>query len=209
MKQYRWPDLSPVIRQHVVVDDQGRYGIGRIDPVYGSDTIWAYPIDVPPIIEQGGARLMTATSWTPQDDGMYTGLWYDYSGVGHVPPGDLRRIKIVSDLGWLLTDYWADKALAGSDQDGHWNYGAGLGKIGGEPPVKGQLGGEMTTTQAEEFAREVGESVKARAIQKAAERGDIAGARKVGRAWLIPYEGFVAFLDSPPKRGRPGKAKHS
>lgn len=206
MNQYRWPDLSPVVRQVVVIDDQGRYGIGRIDPVYGGGGLGAYPIDTPPVIERDGARYITVTAWTPAGDGAYAGLWYDYSGVGHVTGSDLRQIKIVSDLGWLMPDYWADKSLAGSDQDGYWDYGATLGKVGGEPPVKGQLATEMTISQAEAFTAEVGEPLQARTLRKAAARGDIAGARKIGSEWLVSYEPLVHYLDNRPKPG-PRKGK--
>ena len=49
-----------------------------------------------------------------------------------------------------------DEALAASEQMGHWNYGAILGKVGGEPPTKGQKTGEMNIAQAVDYAKEVG-----------------------------------------------------
>lgn len=113
----------------------------------------------------------------------------------------VRRLTIVADMGYLLPDKWADIALAGSDEMGHWNYGATLGKVGGEPPVKGQLANEMTVKQAEDYAHEVGEAVTGRAIRLAAKNGYIPQARKIGRDWLIPYEGFNHYLDNRPKRG--------
>jgi len=209
-KQYRWPDLSPVVRQYVVQDDQGRYGIATQDD--RKDVLFARPIGVTPTISAenvpgaedlpANAILMTATAWTRQDDGAYTGTWYDYDRIGRIPPEDLRRLTIVDDLGIRMPDRWADEALAGSEMSGYWDYGATLGKIGGEPPVKGQSGDEMTVGQAEEYAKEVGEKAAARGIRLAAKNGYIPGSRKVGRDWLIPYEGFNHYLDNRPKPGR-------
>lgn len=194
VKIYRWPDLSPVVRQYLVKDDQGRVGVAYIDPVYHDDgVLFARPADTPATIDAGNAILMTDTAWHKQGD-EYSGSWYDAD--------DRLRITIVQDLGWLMPDRWANVALAGSDQRGHWDYGATLGKIGGEPPVKGQTPQEMTADQAESYAREVGESVTARAIRYAAAHGFIQGARKIGRDWLIPYEGMNNYLDNRPKRGR-------
>lgn len=201
LPQYRWPDLSPVKRRYIVRDDQGRYGIGTVD--HRHDIMWAYPVDTAATVNApanlglpDNAVIMTAVSWHLQTDGMYTGHWYDE------PAGTSRQLVIVSDLGWLLPDHWADIALANSDQMGHWNYGATLGKIGGEPPVAGMAANEMTADQAEEYAREVGETVSARGVRWSARHGHISGARKVGRDWVIPYEGFNQYLDNRPKRGR-------
>jgi hypothetical protein len=205
-KGYTWPDLSKVIRQYVVADDQGRFGIA-IDDGCHDGVLFAHPVDVPALIQGDGAQYMTDTAWHIKPDESYSGLWYDNDlPAGPIPPEKLRRITIVQDLGYLLPEWVADQALAGSDQMGHWNYGAKLGKIGGEPPVKGQLAGEMTVEQAEDFAAEAGEPIKARAIRLAATRGDIPGARKVGRDWLITYEGFLHYLDNRP---RPGPKKGS
>jgi hypothetical protein len=182
-KQYRWPDLSAVIRQAVVRDDQGRYGIAYSDPVYHDNVLFARPIDDPAVIENGNARLMTATAWHGQPDGTFTGIWHDYAGPAHVPPKLLRRLTIVADLGYLMPDEMAEKLLSG---------------LTANQPQKA----EMNVNQAEDYAREVGEPVTARAIRLAADRGYIPGARKVGRDWLIPYEGFNHYLDNRPRRGR-------
>lgn len=202
---YHWPDLSAVRRQYVVKDDQGRYGIACS---CSADTIGAHPIDTQPQISApaglalpANAVVITTTVWHLQPDGTYTGTWYDYSGPSRVPSGKLRRLTIVDDLGYIMPDRWADIALAGSDQRGHWDYGAKLGKVGGEPPVKGQKSQEMTVAQAEDYAHEVGEKVTGRAIRHAAKEGYIPGARKSGRDWLIPYEGMNHYLDNRPKRG--------
>lgn len=205
---YRWPDLSPVIRQYVVRDDQGRFGIAHATD---TDTIWARPIGLPGEMavpaDMGlphNAVIITSTSWRLQTDSTYTGWWYDDDVPTHpatVPPEMIRRLQIVDDLGILIPNKWADIALAGSDELGHWDYGATLGKIGGEPPVKGQAPNEMTANQAEDYAHEVGERVTARAIRLASKNGYIPGARKVGRDWLIPYDGFNHYLDHRPKRG--------
>ena len=112
---------------------------------------------------------------------------------------------ILSDLGYKMPDHWADVALAGSDQAGHWNYGATLGKVGGKPPVEGMTSGEMTVEQAEEYAKEVGEQATARGIRLAARRGYIPGARKIGRDWVITYDGFNHYLDNRPRPGRKPK----
>jgi len=203
LPQYRWPDLSSVTRQYIVRDDQGRLGIAHQD--HRQDVLFAHPIDYQAIIVSNHAQYMTATPWHLQDDGSYTGTWFDYDGPtfpATIPPGMIRRITIMQDLGYLMPDKWADKALAGSDKSGHWDYGATLGKVGGSTPVKGQKTDEMTVGQAEEYAREVGEQASARGIRLAAKNGYIPGARKVGRDWLITYEGFNYYLDNRPKPGR-------
>lgn len=208
--EYSWPDLSAVKRQYLVVDDQGRYGLAVSDK---AESIAAHPINVPgemPATPESGlpgnAIMMTRTVWYLQPDGTYTGIWFDYSGPHQIPPELKRRLTIVTDLGYLMPDRWADIALAGSGEMGHWNYGATLGKVGGEPPVKGQKPGEMTVEQAEDYAKEVGEPVSRRGIRKAAKNGYIPGARKIGRDWLIPYEGFNHYLDNRPERGpKPSK----
>lgn len=61
---------------------------------------------------------------------------------------------------------------------------------------------DMTVPEAEDFAKSAGEPVTARAIRHAARAGYIPGARKSGRDWLIPYEGFDHYLNNRPKRGR-------
>ncbi len=208
-KQYCWPDLSPIERQYVVMDDLGRLGIATQD--HRKDVLFAHPIGIQPANVRGAenlpsnAILMTATPWHLQPDGSFTGTWYDYDGPTYpatVPPEMIRHLTIVQDLGYFMPNHWADVALAGSDQMGHWVYGATLGRVGGEPPVKGQTGNEMTVEQATDYAREVGEPVTARAIRLAASHGYIPGARKVGRDWLIPYEGINHYLDHRPKPGR-------
>lgn len=199
---YTWPDLSPVKRQYVVVDNTGRYGIAIADIIHHEGVLFAHPVEVPATIHNADAICMTDTAWHIQPDGSYTGRWYDDHKVGIIPPEDMRRINIVSDLGYVLPDQWAAQALAGSDQRGHWDYGATLGKVGGQPPVKGQAHNEMTVAQAEQFATEAGEKATARTIRQAAEHSYIPGARKIGRDWLIPYEGFNHYLDNRPKPGR-------
>jgi hypothetical protein len=205
--EYSWPDLSAVSRQYVVVDDQGRYGIAVSDK---SETIAAHPVGSSPEMPAAADRglpdygiMMTRTVWHLQPDGTYSGIWFDYNGPAHIPPGLKRRLTIVTDLGYLMPDRWADIALAGSGEMGHRNYGATLGKIGGAPPVKGQNHNEMTVEQAEDYAREVGEKVTGRGIRKAAKNGHIPAARKIGRDWLIPYEGFNHYLDNRPSAGYP------
>jgi len=205
MKKYRWNDLSPVIRQYVVVDERGRYGIGSVDPNHGDDVIFAHPASVGETLDstQGvpgaetlpsNAIVMTDTAFHRKDDGSFSGFWFDEQENCH--------IRIVSDLGYKMPDRVADFALAGSDEMGHWDYGAKLGKVGGEPPVKGQKSKEMTVQKALEYAVAVGEKVTKRGIRKAANSGYILDARKVGRDWLIPYNGFNHYLDNRPKRGR-------
>ena len=201
---YYWPDLSPVVRRYIVVDDQGQYGVAHADNAYHPGVLFAHPVSVPAAYDTdvagvGAAIIITDKPFHRQVDGSYTGSWHDSNTE--------TRITIVDDLGWLMPDRWADQALAGSGEAGHWNYGAKLGKIGGEPPVKGQRPEEMTVGEAESFAAEAGEPVKARAIRLAAARGDIPGARRVGRDWLIPYEGFNHYLDHRPKPGPKGPRK--
>ena len=203
-ENYLWPDNSPVIRQFVVVDDQGRFGIAYSDPVYHEGVLFAHPIDARAQIRDGKSVYLTDTPWR-KDGNTFTGIWFDYDGPSfpaQVPSQTIRHITIIDDLGYLLPDKWAEQALTGSSQAGHWDYGATLGKVGGERAVKGQLPGEMTAGEAESYAREVGEPVTARAIRHAASAGHIPGARKAGRDWLIPYEGFNHYLDNRPKPGR-------
>jgi len=211
LPEYRWPNLSSVERQYIVQDDQGRVGIGVVD--HRREIIWVRPAGTPQTIDApanlalpSNAILMTPTCWDRQTDGTYTGWWFDdkapASATASVPEKYIRRLVIIDDLGWNMPDWVADQALAGSDQMGAWNYGAKLGKVGGEPPVKGQKPGEMTVEQAEDYSREVGGQVTRRGIRQAAKRGYIPGARKIGRDWLITYDGFNHYLDNRPKRGR-------
>ena len=205
---YRWPDLSPITRQYLVRDDRGRYGIGVVD--HRREIMWVRPVGTPQVMQADpdmglptGAILMTPIPWKREDDA-YSGWWADdkvptFPAI--VPPEMIRRLEIVDDLGWVIPDKWADVALDGSDQMGHWSYGATLGKVGGEPPVKGQTIDEMTIAQAAEFARECGEPVTERALRHAARKGYIPGSRKVGRDWLITYDGLGHYLDNRPKRG--------
>lgn len=199
---YRWPDLSPVQRQYVVCDNQGRIGIAHTG---GDNMIWAHPANVPTKMDAtakiglpSNAVLITDTSWHIQKDGSYKGSWFDANSQ--------TAIVIIDDLGYRIPDKWADVALVGSDQSGHWDYGATLGKIGGESPVKGQKSNEMTVEQAQDYAKEVGEQVTARGIRLAAQNGYIPNARKIGRDWLITYDGFNYYLDHRPNRGPKSKA---
>lgn len=209
LPEYRWPTLRAVDRQYVVRDDRGRYGIGVVD--HRREIIWVRPIGTPTetrapdnLALPHNAIIMTSTCWHRQEDGSYTGFWSDDNVPTYpvtVPPEMIRHLTIVDDLGWKMPDHWADVALAGSGQMGHWNYGATLGKIGGESPVKGQKSNEMTVEQAEDYAREVGEVITRRGVRFAAKRGYIPGAHKIGRDWLITYDGFNHYLDNRPKRG--------
>jgi hypothetical protein len=210
LPEYRLPDLSQIQRQYIVRDDRGRYGVAYTT---GGDTpLWARPVGIPAkmgapaeMMLPLNAILMTSTGWHLEADGTYSGWWSDddvpVSSSSPVPEKYIRHLVIVDDLGYRIPDYWADVALAGSDQMGHWDYGATLGKVGGEPPVKGQKSGEMTVEQAQDYAKEVGEQVTARGIRLAAKNGYIPNARKLGRDWLITYEGFNHYLDNRPKRG--------
>ena len=221
LPEYTWPDLSLVQRQYVVVDDAGRYGIAYADarslePVVRDDgvilsnsVIWARPIDmtvqVSPAQVPGAEALatipnavvITTTAWHLQPDGSYRGAWCDSSDETNQ-----RALTIVQDLGWIMPDKWADIALAGSDKSGHWNYGATLGRVGGKTPVPGKTPEEMTVEEAAEYAKEVGEIVTVRSIRYAAAHGFIPGARKIGRDWLIDYDGFNYYLDHRPRPGR-------
>ena len=64
------------------------------------------------------------------------------------------------------------------------------------------LAATMTVPEAEDFAKSAGEPVAGRTIRHAAAAGYIPGARKLGRDWLIPCEGFNYYLDNRPKPGR-------
>lgn len=59
----------------------------------------------------------------------------------------------------------------------------------------------MNVGEAEKYAREIRKEVTGRGIRFAARRGYISGARKLGRDWLIPYEGLRHYLYNRPKRG--------
>jgi hypothetical protein len=197
---YRWDDLSPVVRQYVVVDNNGRYGIAMVD--HREDVIFAHPIDVDTQIGNDGslalpsnAVIMTDTAFYPSPDG-WRGQWYDQNV-------DVT-LSVVSGLGIYMPDRIADRALAGSDQMGHWDYGAKLGKVGGEPPVKGQKHDEITIEQAVDYAREVGETITKDGVRRACQKGYIP-ARKIGRDWLLTYEGLNYYFDNRPKRGPKAK----
>ena len=192
-------------------DDQGRIGIAHADR-YHEDVLFAHPADMQTTMSASGVRgaetlprgavLMTDTPFRVAEDGKYHGIWCDHLGIGKVPPEDIRTLTIIDDLGWYMPDRWANIALAGSEEGGHWNYGATLGKVGGNPPVPGMTSNEMTVEQAEEYAKEVGEQASARGIRLAARRGYIPGARKIGRDWVITYDGFNHYLDNRPRPGR-------
>lgn len=196
---YRWPDLSRVCRRYLVVDNHGRYGIALSSD---KDSITAYPIetDRPP---RATGVVSTSTVWHLQDGGLYRGAWYDDDDPANPPPGGGRVLTVVDDLGIVMPDQWADTALAGSDAAGHWDHGATLGKVGGEAAARkqNQNPDEVTVQQAEEYAREVGETITRRGIRKAAKNGHIPGARKAGRDWLISFRGFKHYLDNRPRRG--------
>ena len=140
--KYRFPSLKPVIRQYVVRDDLGRYGIAYSDNLYHAGVLFAHPADVSEQISStgvkgaetlpGNATLMTDTAFHLRD-GYYQGTWYDYTGIGQVPPKDIRTLTIVSDLGFLLPDSVAAEWLTGSDEMGYWDnyYAQRLGKKGG------------------------------------------------------------------------------
>ncbi len=211
-QQYHWPDLSPVLRQYVVRDDRGRVGIAYADPVYHPGVLFAHPAEMPEAARAdqvagaetlpAGAVVMANTPWRWNDQAQaWTGVWCDYGGLGAIPAGDIRRLIVVDDLGYLMPDWVAAQALAGSDQPGYWAFGAALGKVGGEPPVKGQRHDEATVVEAVAYTREVGEPVTGRAIRYAAAHGFIPGARRAGRDWLIPFAGLNHYLDHRPKRG--------
>lgn len=159
--RYSWPDLSSVIRQYVVRDDLGRYGIAYEDNVYHDGVLFAHPVDVPSVtgnkdildaeLLPPNAILMTDTAWHLKE-GNYTGIWYDYNHIGDIPEHDIRTLTIVDDLGYAMPDKMAELLLAGSDEMGHWDaFWAGkLGKKGGASTSKakaaasranGRLGG--------------------------------------------------------------------
>jgi hypothetical protein len=64
---------------------------------------------------------------------------------------------------------------------------------------------DMAVEEAVDLAAHREQWVTARAIRLAAKRGHIPGAKKVGRDWLIPYDGFSHYLDHRPKPGRKPK----
>ena len=138
---YRWPTLKPVIRQFVVHDDLGRYGIAYQDNVYHDGVLFAHPVDVPSLVRYsdnpGAAVLMTDTAFVMRD-GAYKGTWYDYRGSGTIPEGDIRALTIVDDLGYVMPDKMAELFLAGSDQGGHWDsfWASALGRKGGSAKSK-------------------------------------------------------------------------
>lgn len=175
---YRWPDLSPVVRQYVVQDDQGRYGIAYEDHCHHAGVLFAHPIDVRPIVSPEGvpgaeilpsnALLMTNTVFHSRGDGTYQGMWYDDRRTGQIPPGELRVLTILDDLGYVLPDDMAERFLAGSDEMGHWD-------------------GDTFYTPAE--AAEMTDTAESSWRNRAA-AGKIAGAIKKGKQWLIPAAGI-------------------
>jgi hypothetical protein len=148
--KYRFPSLKPVIRQYVVCDDLGRYGIAYYDNCYHEGVLFAHPIDVGAEISSNGVRgaealpsnavLMTDTVFHLRDDGTYKGTWYDYTGLGVIPASDLRILMIVSDLGYCLPDSAAAELLTGSDEMGYWDsyYAKKIGSKGGHANTDAQ-----------------------------------------------------------------------
>lgn len=61
---------------------------------------------------------------------------------------------------------------------------------------------DATVDQAVYYAGKQHMPITARAIRAAAARGDIKGARKFGRDWLIPYASLDSFLRNRTKPGR-------
>lgn len=200
-----WPGHQYLERQYVVVDDQGRYGIASAT-ARDEGHLWAHPINMQLVMTAGrvpgtetlpsGAGIITDTRWHLKPDGTWHGIWCDYNGPSHIPDSFVRRLTIVDDLGWRIPDRWVEDALTGID------LAAKAQAPKGQRRIKGKTADEMTVGQAEEFAREVGEKASARGIRLAAKRGYIPGARKAGRDWLIPYEGFNHYLDHRPRPGR-------
>lgn len=190
---YRWPDLSLVVRQFIVIDERGRYGIAQADARTIADgTIFARPINLKAEERAGavsGAETIPAganTAWHWEDGLGYIGHWCDEDDYpSHIKPEDygryMRRLSIVEDLGYVVPDRW-------------------LELLSGLPANQPQR--DMTVQEAEDFARAAGEPVTARAIRHAARAGYIPGARKSGRDWLIPYGGFGHYLDNRPRPGR-------
>lgn len=118
-KEYLWPTLAPVYRQYLVVDDLGRHGIAYEDNVYHKGVLFARPVGVKREIDNGNMILMTNTTWRESDDGVYTGIWFDYDGPVHpatIPESEIRTISIVDDLGYMMPDSMAEELL---DRD--WN----------------------------------------------------------------------------------------
>lgn len=213
---YRWPySPSDVSRQYVVVDGNGRYGIAHASARNGGN-LWVHPIEMRPEMGAGeipgtetlpgNAIILTGMLWSWKEElGCWTGYWCDDPvRPGLVPPEMIKKLQIVDDLGWLIPDLVAEQALAGSDQMGAWDYGAKLGKVGGERPIKGMKADEMTVRSAVEYAHEVGEQVSERGLRSACKSGNIEGARKAGRDWLITYQAMNHYLDHRPRPGRKG-----
>lgn len=66
-------------------------------------------------------------------------------------------------------------------------------------------GHQMTIAEALDYAERTGHEISARGLRKAAERGDIRGAGKLGRDWIIPQNGLDDYLQNRPKPGPVGR----
>lgn len=60
---------------------------------------------------------------------------------------------------------------------------------------------DMTVEEAVEYAQSIDAKATHSGVQRAAQNGHIYGARKIGRNWVIPLDGLVAYLEDRPKPG--------
>ncbi len=120
LQKYVWSDLSPVLRQYLVQDDQGRLGIGVIDPVYhGPNVMFVRPANVDRTIEEEiigeGTIIMTETAWHLYHNTTYKGMWYDDRRTGWIREEELRSLEIISDLGWYAQEQHIEEMLETTD----------------------------------------------------------------------------------------------
>lgn len=66
----------------------------------------------------------------------------------------------------------------------------------------------LTVEQAAKYARMREQQVSERGLRMACQSGNIPGARKMGRDWMIPLSGIKQYLDRRPRPGRTRKVYH-
>lgn len=184
LPKYTWGDSSSVLRLYIVMDNRGRFGIAIADPVHHPNDLLVYPID---LLAEEKENSLYFVVWSYKN-GTYCGTWQNIQAENN--PDETQTLTILKDLGWHMPDWIADQIL--SQQ-----------KISALEENE-----EVTISKALAYCEDLGITITERGFRKACEKGNIPGAHKVGRDWLVPYEGLMQYLSNRPRPGRK-KKEHS